>query len=316
MWRAFYPAIDAVYHLVWFDFHFPAEFCWSQCPLNHNNHSMPSSSSADYSLPLRSHSESYGPLPQGTTNRSERFIAEKVDGYSNLMSMTLEDVSREDDDINSTGFHRPNGARGSVEDEDSSYVLADNSKRVGYDYRPRKSFTLKYHGAKTLIPSSSHRYPTKSIPNQKYLLKSEKPVHRDAGYTKAHKGSEHSRSPLPRTQPKTSFQESPRLPQPMEVLLNDTQASIKRKTLERVDAPLNDIFGSIHQDLKNFESFRCHDSLCESRPRRKWFPDFEDVPWEHYSNPLSESSRSPSCPELKSDKPDRRWGKGTSCCHK
>ncbi|KAL5968645.1 hypothetical protein TSMEX_003629 [Taenia solium] len=315
MWRAFYPAIDVVHQLVWFGFRLLAGFHWSQYSLDDNNHSMPSSSSADYSLPLRSRSESYGPLPQRTTNRSERFVAERMDDYANPVSITLEDESKEVNDLNNTKHRRlKEGVRSSIEDEESSYVLVANSKPVGYDYRPRKSFTFKYHGSKSLIPSSSHRSPTKGFPNQKYLMKPEKPVHRDAGYTKVHKGSEQSRSPPPRTQSKASFQELPRPPH--SVLLDDMQASKMRKALERVDTSLKDIFGSIHQDLKHLGSFRCHDSLCESRPRRKWFPDFENAPWEHYSNPLSESSRSPSCPELKSDKPDRRWGKGTPCCRK
>lgn len=314
MWRAFYPAIDVIHQLVWFGFHFLTGFYWSRCSLDDNNHSMPSSSSAEYSLPLRSRSESYGPLPQRTTNRSERFVVERMDYYSNPMSITLEDASKEGEDLTNKGLQRREGVRGSIEDEDSSYVLIDNSKPVGYDYRPRKSFTFKHHGTKSLIPSSSHRSPAKGFPNQKYLMKPEKPVHRDAGYAKVHKGSGQSRSPSPPTQPKASFQESLHPPHPMTMMLEEMQASKMRKALKRVDTSLKDIFGPIHQDFKHLESFRCHDSLCESRPRRKWFPDFENAPWEHYSNPLSESSRSPSCPELKSDKPDRRWGKGTPCC--
>ncbi|KAH9279623.1 hypothetical protein ECG_07841 [Echinococcus granulosus] len=146
-------------------------------------------------------------------------------------------------------------------------------------------------------------------------MKPEKPVHRDAGYTKLRKGLEQVRPSPSRTQSRQSFQESPRS-RSMGVLSEDMPVSGMRQAVRLVDKPLKHIFGSIHQELKHLDSFSCHDSLCEDRPHRKWFPDFENTPREDYSNPLSESPRSPSCRVLKRDKPDRRWGKGTPCCRK
>ncbi|VDM36013.1 unnamed protein product [Hydatigera taeniaeformis] len=303
MWLAFYPAIEVIYQLVWFGFHFLAEFYWSQHSLNDNNHSMPSSSSADYSIPLRSHSESYGPLPGGTTNGSERFVFERMDDYSNSISLTVEDGSKDADDLDNKDPRN--------EDEDSSFLLIDNSKLVRFDQRPRKAFTFKYHGTRSSVPSSSHRSPAKGFPNRNYLTKPEKPVHRDAGYTKVHKGPDQIHTLPQRMQSRTLFQESLRPPHSTVESSDDMPTPRMRQALGRVDTSSKDIFESIQQDLKQLESFRCHDSLCESRPHRKWFPDFENSPREHYSNPLSESSRSTS-----SDRPERRWGKGTPCFRK
>lgn len=205
--------------------------------------------------------------------------------------------------------------RSSVEDEDSSYLLIDNRKAARYDCRPRKAFTFKCRSTKSPIPFSPRRSPIKAPPNRSYLMKPEKPVHRDAGYTKLRKGLEQVRPSPSRTQSRQSFQESPRS-RSMGVLSEDMPVSGMRQAVRLVDKPLKHIFGSIHQELKHLDSFSCHDSLCEDRPHRKWFPDFENTPREDYSNPLSESPRSPSCRVLKRDKPDRRWGKGTPCCRK